>query len=121
VKRELAKIYEEKALSDSVVTSLWKVNEQRTAELVKSFYQQLRQGKEKDVALQQAMLDYLQDENIDLNRKAPMYWAAFTVIGDTSSIELREGISPILYFLGIVFTGFLVLVFWRNKNNGQAI
>lgn len=62
----------------SIVASLWNVDDSRTAELMKSFYAQLHEGKSKDEALraaQQAMLATRSSSH-------PFYWAAFTLIGD---------------------------------------
>ncbi len=45
-----------------------------------SFYQQLKLGKAKDVALQTAML------TVKKNHPSPYYWAAFELIGDTNPL-----------------------------------
>ncbi|MEM9821691.1 MAG: CHAT domain-containing protein [Bacteroidota bacterium] len=101
----------------SIVTSLWKINDKITADLMMAFYQELQKSRSKDEALQQSMLAYLENDQIDLRRKSPKYWAAFTVIGDTSPIQLREGEGgmPISYFLVGGCLGILALVFWSRK------
>lgn len=60
--------------SRSLLASLWKVDDQATAELMVEFYTQLRAGKSKAEALRLAQLK--------LVGKAPFYWAAFELIGD---------------------------------------
>ncbi|MEM8909498.1 MAG: CHAT domain-containing protein, partial [Bacteroidota bacterium] len=74
----------------SVVTSLWSVNEEKTTKVMQAFYEHLSQqtGTTKDAALQAAMQDYLNDPQLDLLKKSPKYWAAFTIIGDPAPIQL---------------------------------
>jgi CHAT domain-containing protein/Tfp pilus assembly protein PilF len=71
--------------AQSVVTSLWRVNDAKTAELMEGFYAQLAKGLPKDAALRQAKLDYLRAHPHD--EAHPFFWAAFVPIGDMSPIE----------------------------------
>lgn len=69
----------------SVASSLWKVQDDPTACLMTHFYQNLRTGMSKDVALQTAMKSVR--ETKEWNGKHPdwshpKYWAAFTLTGD---------------------------------------
>ncbi|NEP27725.1 CHAT domain-containing protein, partial [Moorena sp. SIO3I6] len=60
----------------SVLVSLWTVNDESTAELMKEFYQNLKQGMDKAKALRQAMLKMMD------KYPQPRNWAAFTLIGE---------------------------------------
>lgn len=60
--------------SRSLLASLWKVDDQATAELMVEFYTHLKAGKSKAEALRLAQLKQL--------GKSPFYWAAFELIGD---------------------------------------
>jgi len=62
----------------SILASLWSVNDDWTAELMKRFYTGLKAGKSKDVALQQAQISLLHGKA----SSSPSYWAGFTLIGD---------------------------------------
>ena len=62
----------------SVLASLWKVEDESTAELMKRFYGYLKAGKTKDEALRLAQLDLIQSPNYS----APQDWAAFQLNGD---------------------------------------
>ncbi|HEX3875511.1 MAG TPA: CHAT domain-containing tetratricopeptide repeat protein [Bryobacteraceae bacterium] len=64
------------------VLSLWKVNDEATEELMKSFYGELAGGAPKDVALQRAQLRLLTDGK----HGHPYYWAAFALSGDRSPL-----------------------------------
>lgn len=70
----------------SVVTSLWRVSDRETAELMEFFYQNLRKGQTKDEALRQAKLQYMQGQS-DW-RAHPFFWAAFVPEGDMSPLDL---------------------------------
>ena len=71
--------------AQSIVTTLWNVNDEKTKELMTYFYQNLKKGMPKDVALQAAKRLY-----IDHNRGEyanPLYWSAFIVIGNMNPLE----------------------------------
>ena len=65
--------------SRSVVASLWNVNDTATAELMKSFYANLRKGEAKDEALRQAKLSMLKSKQPGWRH--PYYWAPFVLVG----------------------------------------
>ncbi|MFK8101382.1 MAG: CHAT domain-containing protein [Saprospiraceae bacterium] len=93
----------------SIVTTLWNVNDLSTSILVGHFYERLDQRAPKDIALQNSMQDYLQNPEIDLTRKHPKYWAAFTVIGNTEAILLQH---PRSWFWYVGFLAVLGLLGW---------
>ena len=75
----------------SVAATLWSVDDEATAELMVRFHRHLRTGKPKDEALRAAQLELLRDpvsirspkgEEIDRDLSAPVFWAAFQIIGD---------------------------------------
>lgn len=61
--------------AQSVVVSLWDVNDRSTARLMRHFYEQLRRTPDRAVALRDAMLA-ARDEN-----PHPYHWAPFVLIG----------------------------------------
>ncbi len=66
--------------ANSVVVSLWNVNDVATASLMKSFYKNLQSGLPKDEALRQAKLELLTGEKRAWRH--PYYWAPFVLIGE---------------------------------------
>ena len=66
----------------NIVTTLWKADDRTSAYLTTKMHHYLREGWEKDRALRQAKLDYLDDEHIQPSQKKPYYWAHFVFIGD---------------------------------------
>ena len=60
----------------SIVTTLWKVSDRASYELMRDFYRQLKAGKEKADALRQAQVTTLQAY------PHPYYWAAYQLTGE---------------------------------------
>jgi len=62
----------------NVMVSLWEIMDKSTAQLMREFYRQLKAGKRKDDALQQAQVKLLKASPY----RHPYYWAAFVLVGD---------------------------------------
>ncbi len=60
----------------SVITTLWKVNDRSSYELMREFYQNLKAGRNKAEALRQAQLATLE------KYPHPYYWAAYQLTGE---------------------------------------
>ncbi|MBC8173700.1 MAG: CHAT domain-containing protein, partial [Chitinophagales bacterium] len=88
----------------SIVMSLWSVDDRSTGQLMNLFYTELKNGKNKDEALRQAKLKYLQ--TADKAHQHPYYWAAFIQSGDTAPIEMHKE----KYTLAYLITGFAVFI-----------
>lgn len=95
----------------SVITSLWKAEDNTTAYLTQRLYHYLQQGMTKDEALQKAKLDYLDDDDIAPNFKTPDFWAHLILVGDVSPIS-NSGINYLYIFSGI---GILLCLFFGIK------
>ena len=66
--------------ADSVVVSLWNVNDYATAELMKAFYRNLNRHLPKDEALRQAKLGMLKGRRRESSH--PYFWAPFVLVGE---------------------------------------
>ena len=66
----------------AIVASQWEVDDEANCNLMSRFYKNLLQGKRKDDALREAMIDTSKE---DFHHPA-CFWAAFEVIGDTSPV-----------------------------------
>lgn len=64
--------------SPAVVTSLWRVDDEASGELMKRFYRHLGEGISTAQSLRQAQLGVMAEERW----KSPYFWAAFTLTGD---------------------------------------
>lgn len=69
----------------SVVTSLWKADDESSASMMISMYHHLRDGDSRDEALRKAKLEYLRS-NKEFRLNAPVFWANFICIGDASPL-----------------------------------
>ena len=65
----------------SVVTSLWDVSDQATAEIMVRFYSGLSKGESKQDALRTAKLELMRQRGAE----HPAYWAAFVLEGESNS------------------------------------
>jgi CHAT domain-containing protein len=61
-----------------VIASLWKVDDDATAELMSKFYARLQRGEKPAAALQGAQSEMASDPQFS----APLYWAAFILQGE---------------------------------------
>ncbi|MDZ8050587.1 MAG: CHAT domain-containing protein, partial [Aulosira sp. ZfuVER01] len=69
----LAYIFE-RAGSKAVIASLWSADDKTTKEIMVQFYQNIKQGMNKDEALRQAKLSQIDSH--------PFFWSPFVLIGD---------------------------------------
>lgn len=70
----------------SIITTLWSIDDQKTADIMLLFYKNLKKGLPKDAALRQARLDYL--ATYKSTYAHPFYWAAFVPLGNMDSLSL---------------------------------
>ena len=70
------------------MSTLWPINNRSTYAITESFYKYLSQGLEKDIALQQAKLEFIR--NAEGAGKLPFAWAAPVLIGDTSTLMFQN-------------------------------
>lgn len=67
--------------AQSLVVSLWSVNDAATAELMKGFYGNLKAGMARDEALRQAKLSLMRRPGGSWRH--PHFWAPFVFVGDS--------------------------------------
>ncbi len=99
--------------SESLITSLWRIDETASAAILDSFYKQLGSGLSKDEALRNAKLEYLSaSRGRGLH---PQYWAGLIIMGDPSPVELPgsgSGWWIVLLVLAVLTGG---IVFYRTR------
>jgi CHAT domain-containing protein len=91
------------------VKSLWQVPDKETAEIMVSFYENLKQGQTKDEALAQAKRTFIQNNPL---KNHPYYWAGFVINGEMSPIESNNNW---LIFVGMAGIAALVIFVIRKK------
>jgi len=114
----------------SVIASLWGAHDKHTKEIMVSFYKYLAQGFPKNIAMQKAKKDYLNNPERNIEGPESMNldnWANLIVIGNTESVKFNPvKAKPVSYFskfsslfsysLTGLFIGIIVL-FGKGKNN----
>ena len=94
--------------SESILTSLWEIDEESSSRIVKLFYDNLAEGMPKDEALRKAKLSYI--GSAKGRTAAPQYWAGLVLIGDTSPIDLNKDIAWWWFGIGAILV-LLILYF----------
>ena len=75
--------------AESLVSTLWSVNDESTKEIMIYFYKNLKKGMTKDKALQKAKLIYIKNQETNVNSN-PLYWAGFVAYGDMKELRLKS-------------------------------
>ena len=100
--------------SHTVMPTLWEVNDKSSTELINTFYENIKLGQNKSLALHNAKLDYI--KNNSLSQSSPYYWASFVLIGDAGKLELNNNFPTIYYVIfGAIIIVILLLLFRRKK------
>lgn len=71
--------------ASSIASTLWKVNDASTANLMDAFYRNLSDGNNKDEALQKAKKSFL-ETNRQNGLSHPYYWSGFIISGNTAAL-----------------------------------
>lgn len=103
--------------SPNLVVTLWSVDDQQTAHIIRSFYNYIAEDFTFDRALRMAKLDYLKSVRGEL--KHPFYWAGILYYGTDeqlkdSSWDLYSVILYSIAFIGILFVSLIV---WKKTRS----
>jgi CHAT domain-containing protein len=104
----------------STVMSLWSIPDESTSKVMLAFYKNLKNGDPKDIALQKAKLEYL--DNCPPQYSIPNQWGASVVIGNVSPIDFRAWWAK-PWIWGLIVSVFGVFGFWffrRKKINSST-
>ena len=100
----------------SLIYSFWAVDEKATCALFSLFYENLRQGKSKALALHEAKLELMQ-----MNKGqylAPFFWSGFVFLGEDSSYKNSDQgllFRLVAWVIGLSISLFLLTVLWRRR------
>ena len=94
----------------SAVVSLWQVPDKETAEIMLSFYQNLKNGQSKAEALANAKSKFINNNPM---KNHPFYWAGFIINGDSAAIHHNYTWWMIASAF-VVALGFLVFIFRKR-------
>ncbi|MEP5611901.1 MAG: CHAT domain-containing tetratricopeptide repeat protein [Cyclobacteriaceae bacterium] len=95
----------------STVVSLWPASDKSTPELMKFFYQNLKDGQAKDAALNSARKQYL--ETATGKARHPFYWGGFVLIGDNKPLD--SGSNMLIWMMPIAIVMIVAAGVYRRK------
>lgn len=92
--------------SESVVMSMWEIEDKSGTDIIKSFYDNLKRGKSKSEALKKARSSYL--KNASQLKSHPYFWSSLVVYGNNSPVyvsrfKILAGVIILLLILSGVF------------------
>ncbi|CAM1364132.1 CHAT domain-containing protein [Tenacibaculum xiamenense] len=106
--------------AQSVIASLWYVNEKAGNTILQEFYTQMQKGTSKSKALQLAKINYI--KNHHFSEALPFYWAAFTLTGKTDTIILEVKSTSIYFTVAIlILLPILILLFIKKKKSPRGL
>ncbi|MFV0376454.1 MAG: CHAT domain-containing protein [Mangrovibacterium sp.] len=100
----------------SIIMTLWEVEDESGASIMRDFYRFLSGGKDKDEALRLAKLAHIQQA--DPLKAHPHFWLGYVAVGNTTPLFFNND----YYFIGIVgliLIGILVDRYRRRRNKKQ--
>jgi CHAT domain-containing protein len=99
--------------SQSVIMSMWEIEDKSGTEIVEMFYKNLKKGYSKSEALRKARISFL--KNADQLRSHPYFWSALVVYGNNSPLYYSK-------YLKIAFTVTIAILclsvafyFWKRR------
>jgi CHAT domain-containing protein len=99
--------------SQSVVMSLWKIEDRSGTEIIKMFYDNLKIGMSKSKALKKARHSYL--KNASQLRSHPYFWSTLVVFGDNAPVFVPWKIIIAVLILILAVAAFLFYYFRKRR------
>jgi CHAT domain-containing protein len=98
--------------AQSVVMSLWKVDDKAGTDIVKLFYDNLRTGMSKSKALRKARHSYL--KNANQLKSHPYFWSTLVIFGDNSPVFARANLIIIAILSAAAVFSVLLIFYFRR-------
>jgi len=99
--------------SESVVMSLWEIEDRAGTEIIKDFYKQLKRGLPKSEALRKARLNYL--KNTDMFRSHPYFWSSLVIYGNNSPLYSGRGLSAAYFCLALLILASAIITYRKSR------
>ncbi len=94
----------------SLVISLWSVEDESTALIMKNFYKYIKEGFSKDEALRRSKLDFLSTSNSIYS--SPHFWSGFINIGNNEPLEFADPDFPSFWLILVFIIPLSLLAFF---------
>lgn len=101
----------------SITATLWSVSDRSTQLIMSSYYEHLATGLQKDEALYNAKIDYLESQMEKQNRyaQAPFFWAPLITVGDNSPVVESYSAKRWTYGLLLLMALLLGIIIMRKR------
>jgi CHAT domain-containing protein/tetratricopeptide (TPR) repeat protein len=99
--------------SQSVVMSMWEIEDKSGTDIVEMFYKYLKEGYTKSAALKKARMNFL--KSADLLRAHPYFWSTLVVYGDNSPLYHSQKVKIIVSAIFAVLLLSAGFYFWRRR------
>jgi CHAT domain-containing protein len=97
--------------AESVVHTLWPVEDAKSREIMLGFYREIKRGHSKSRALSNVKKRYLNQQPPFYTH--PYYWAAFQITGDTSPLHSKRRIA---FIVGSILFAFLIFYYLKGRS-----
>jgi CHAT domain-containing protein len=101
--------------SQSVIMSMWEVEDKSGTEIVKMFYKNLKRGYSKSAALRKARISFL--KNADQLHSHPYFWSTLVVYGDNSALYCSQYLILALILSFVIMTALIATFYLKRKNS----
>jgi CHAT domain-containing protein len=99
--------------SQSVVMSMWEIEDKSGTEIVEKFYQNLKKGYSKSASLKRARTDFL--KNADQLRSHPYFWATLVIYGNNDPLYFSKRMKISLTVIGAILILLIGYYFSKRK------
>jgi len=99
--------------SQSVIMSIWEIEDWSGTEIIKDFYTRLKRGMSKSDALRKARLDYL--EKADMLRSHPYFWSSLVIYGDNAPLYQNKGLSIAYIALALMIVATILFTYIKPR------
>ena len=97
----------------SIIMTLWEVEDESGALIMKDFYRMLSQGKSKDEALRLAKLSHI--KSADPLKAHPHYWLGYVAVGNSEPLFTSKDLYFMLALFGIIILIFIDQTYRKKK------
>jgi CHAT domain-containing protein len=96
-----------------ILTTLWSIDDKSTSIIMNNFYRGIINGEEKDEALRNAKLDYI--NNSDAVTANPVYWGGIVSIGSQSPVIIAPDKNTNIFLYLTLISAVLIFAFFGRK------
>jgi CHAT domain-containing protein len=101
--------------AQSVIMSMWEIEDRSGTEIVEDFYRYLKKGYTKSNALKKARIDYL--KNADMLRSHPYFWSSLVVYGNNTPLYYPWKGAFTISTSFLVISAILILIYRKSRKS----